>query len=271
VSPSNRGWASERLWTIPATTAPVRDAPVVWDDYAGLPPFRRCDAGEHGLSDADVRRLLTHGVLVRLAHGLLAGYRRPELATEKPADIALRVQAMQWRYPDAVAGWRTAAVLHGLWLLGPVGPVQLLRTRGYPRRKHDVRVDSVPLPSEHLAVVEGVVATGLTRTAVDLIEQLTGREALAIADSALRACFPVEDLLAMAAEVGHHEGGSVHRVLELADARSQSALESMSRWLFHVKRLPAPEPQVLIGDDAGPFALVDFLWREQGSSAKPTA
>jgi hypothetical protein len=195
---------------------------------------------------------------------LLAGYRRPELATEKPADIALRVQAMQWRYPDAVAGWRTAAVLHGLWLLGPVGPVQLLRTRGYPRRKHDVRVDSVPLPSEHLAVVEGVVATGLTRTAVDLIEQLTGREALAIADSALRACFPVEDLLAMAAEVGHHEGGSVHRVLELADARSQSALESMSRWLFHVKRLPAPEPQVLIGDDAGPFALVDFLWREQG-------
>ena len=52
------------------------------------------------------------------------------------------------------------------------------------------------------------------------------------------------------------------RVLLQADVRSQSALESMSRWQFYLARLPSPELQVLIGDDVGPFALVDFLWRE---------
>jgi very-short-patch-repair endonuclease len=50
----------------------------------------------------------------------------------------------------------------------------------------------------------------------------------------------------------------------LADDQSQSALESMSRWLFHARKLPMPEIQVLIGDDTDPFALADFYWREAG-------
>src|SRR4051794_16678216 len=144
----------------------------MWDDYAGLPPFRRRDAGEHGLTDADVRRLTKHGVLVRLAHGLLAGYRRRELAVELPEQVALRVQAMQRRYPIGVAGCRTAGALHGLWIVGHSGPVHLLRVKGFPREKHDVWVETTILPPEHRCVVAGVVATSRERTTVDLAQRL---------------------------------------------------------------------------------------------------
>jgi hypothetical protein len=247
-----------------ASSAGTGRLPVVWNDYAGLPPFRRIDAPQHGLTDADVRRLLARGVLVRLAHGLLAGYRRPELACDAPQAVALRVQAMQRRYPIAVAGYRTAAALHELWLVGHVGPVHLVRARGWPREKHDVLVSTAALPAEHLCVVAGVAATTVGRTVVDLADALSGGEALAVADSALRAGLTTAALHSTAAELGYSSTGHLHRVLSMASADSQSALESMSRWLFYVSRIPRPEIQVLIGDGEGPFALVDFFWREHG-------
>jgi hypothetical protein len=236
----------------------------MWDDHAGLPPFRRCEADQFGLTDADVRRLLGHGVLVRLAHGLIAGYRRPELAEDEVHRLALRAQAMQRRYPDAAAGMQTAAALHRLWLVGPQGPVRLLRTRGYPRRKPDVVVETVALPAEDITVVEGVVTTSLERTTIDLLPRLAGGEALALADSALRAGAKPAELARLASEFGYFSDSFVVRVLNEANPLSQSALESMSRWLFLIAGVPKPELQVLLGDDVGPFALVDFLWREQG-------
>jgi hypothetical protein len=236
----------------------------MWDDHAGLPPFRRCEADQYGLSDADVRRLLSRGVLIKLSYGLIAGYRRRELAVDHVAALVLRVQGMQRRYPESVAGGRTAAALHRLWLVGPVGPVRLLRARGYPRRKPDVVVDTVALPEEQLVTVEGVVATNIARTVIDLLACLPGGEALAIADSALRAGADRDALLGLAAELGRRAGSAEVRVVERADIRSESALESMSRWLFLVAILPAPELQVSFADDRGPFAVVDFLWREHG-------
>jgi very-short-patch-repair endonuclease len=233
----------------------------MWNDFAGLPPFRRRDAPRFGLTDADVRRLLDHGVLIRLAHGLLAGYRRSELAIEDPAQVALRAQAMQRRYPGAVVGLRTAAALQRLWLVGPIGPTQLLRPRGYPRTKHDVTVESTPLPPGHLGVAEGVLVTTMARTVVDLADRLPGGEALAVADSALRLGAKPQDMKRIAAELGHDPDGQVARVLRQASPLSQSALESMSRWLFYVRHVATPELQVTFEDNDGPFAIVDFLWR----------
>jgi hypothetical protein len=236
----------------------------VWDDYAGLPPFRRRDAPDYGLTDADVRRLLEHGVLVRLAHGLLAGYRRLELATEDPQQLALRVQAMQRRYPIGVAGYRTAAALHALWLVGGSGPVHLLRARGRPREKHDVWVETVELPPDHRCVVRGVVATSLARTAADLVQRLDGGEALAVVDSALRAGLTTADLVAMLDALAVAPDDRAREVIRLGDPLSGSALESLSRWLFHRSRLPKPELQKPFKDESGPFAETDFYWEEFG-------
>lgn len=236
----------------------------MWDDHAGLPPFRRGDAGDYGLTDADVRRLLNHGVLIRLAHGLLAGYRRKELAVEEPSQVGLRVQAMQRRYPIAIAGYRTAAALHTLWIVGHSGPVHLLRERGFPREKHDVWVETASLPPHHRCVVEGVVATTIERTTVDLAQRLDGGEALALVDSALRSGVTKDQLFAMCDALCIDAKAWVRGPISLGDDRSESALESMSRWLFHDNRLPAPELQALLGDDDGPFASVDFYWKDEG-------
>jgi hypothetical protein len=236
----------------------------MWDDYAGLPPFRRGQAGDHGLRDADVRRLLRQGVLVRVAHGLLCGYRRPELAADEPEQVAIRVQAMQRRYPLGIAAYRTGAALNRMWLIGHSGPVHLIRSHGYPREKHDVLVETAAVPENHRCVAAGVVTTTIARTAVDLAARLAANEALALVDSALRAGASSCELLDIARWLGNEPDSKLCRLLERADPRSQSPLESMSRWLFHASRIPDPDLQVLIGDDEGPFALVDFLWREHG-------
>jgi hypothetical protein len=198
-----------------------------------------------------------------MGHGLLAGFRCPDLGTEEPQGVALRVLAMLNRYPNAVARRRTAAALHRLWLIGHSGPVHLARCSGFPRLKHDVVVDTIEYADVELCEVLGVRATTLVRTAAELIHCSSPGEALAVADSAMRAGCSLAELTA-AAEAVERPAPLTSRVLALADPRSDSALESMSRWLFHISRIPMPEPQVLIGDDSGPFALVDFLWREVG-------
>jgi hypothetical protein len=53
-------------------------------------------------------------------------------------------------------------------------------------------------------------------------------------------------------------------VLPLGDPRSESPMESWSRWLFHEADLPEPELQGLIVDPDGRFlGRADFVWREQ--------
>jgi len=217
------------------------------------------------LSDADVRRLLRAGVLVRLAHGLLAGYRRRELADTDPVALALRVQAMQRRYPTALAAYRTAATLHELWLVGKVGPVHLVREGGRVREKHDVWVEPGYVSAAERQIVYGVEATAMLRTVTDLACRLGPAEALAVADSALRRGLPA-DALAAAAASGEWAGLIAGEVLKLADRRSESALESISRWVLHEGKLPPPGLQAPLIDDGGdePFAWVDFYWEEEG-------
>jgi very-short-patch-repair endonuclease len=215
------------------------------------------------LTDADVRRLLLSGELIRLAHGLVAGYRRERLANDEVANLVLRIQGMQRRYPNAIAAFRTAARLHQLWLLGPPGPVHLVRPAGRRREKHDVWVETANVPESERAVVRGVEATSISRTTADLAARLAPAEALAVADCALRRGQSLAAVLAIAQEHGLSRDHLAWQVLAMADARSESLLESVSRWSIHTHRLPPPQLQVTLRDDAGPFARVDFLWEEQ--------
>ena len=50
------------------------------------------------------------------------------------------------------------------------------------------------------------------------------------------------------------------RLVSFADARAESALESVGRWRMHEAALPAPELQVLLHDDDGPIGRTDFCW-----------
>jgi hypothetical protein len=154
---------SSRVVTCGQTTSTLAETatlPDVINDAAWLPPFRRRDAPCHDLKEADVRRLLASGDLVRLAYGILIGRLRAELATEDPDVAALRALAMLQRYPLAVAARRTAAAIHGLWLIGPAGPVHLYRLAGFPRENVGVVAEPVVVPADQLAVVRGAVTPG---------------------------------------------------------------------------------------------------------------
>lgn len=225
-------------------------------EYAGLPPFKRCESHLHGLAGRDFRRLLNQGVLVKLAHGLVAGRDWIDFATDDASAEAVRVLGMLRRYPDAMAAGRSAAALRGLWLIRPVGPVHLYREHGYPRLKYDIRVDPVARGSVERCDLDGVPATSLVRSAVDAGREAEWREAVAIFDSALRQGAQRSELLQAATTT------AVRALIEFADRRSESALESVSRWQIHEARLPEPELQVWFYDDNGvPTARTDFYWR----------
>lgn len=224
-------------------------------EFSALPPFKRCEASLHGLADRDFRRLVTNGVLVRLAHGLVAGRDWIDSSRNDAMAEATRVMAMLRRYPGARAAGRSAAALNGLWLIDRVGPVHLFRDAGWPRLRYDVRVETVAVDPSDICDVLGVPSTGLIRSALDAAREADPREAVAIMDSALRLGAQRSELLARAINPW------VHAAVAFADSRSESALESVSRWEIHRARLPAPEIQVWFYDGAVPYARTDFYWR----------
>lgn len=100
--------------------------------------------------------------------------------------------------------------------------------------------------------------TGFVRTVVDCARKLPFDEALAIADSALRAGDVTRDQLEAAARAANGPGATrVRRVVEAADGRAANPFESVLRAI--VLGVPGLEarPQVQVAD-AGCFATVDL-------------
>ena len=50
--------------------------------------------------------------------------------------------------------------------------------------------------------------------------------------------------------------------MAFADGRAESPLEPVGRWRLHRAELPAPELQVVLGNEYGPLGRVDFYWPE---------
>lgn len=91
-----------------------------------------------------------------------------------------------------------------------------------------------------------------------------GIRSVVSADSALRN--GIVSAAALAAVLDDCHGwpriGMARRAIELADPKSESVLESVSRVGMHEQGLPKPSTQVVICDTDGPFARADFLWEE---------
>ena len=89
----------------------------------------------------------------------------------------------------AVASHQTAAVVHGLDLVGKPPPfVTITRAPGNGSRsgRPGVVVRSAALPAEHVTERVGVAVTTVARTVVDLARTLNLSEGVVAADSALR-------------------------------------------------------------------------------------
>ena len=170
--------------------------------------------------------------------------------------------------PGAVIARESAAVLHGIALLGRLPEqVQLVRVgRAGGRRTTATRTLSAPLDYE---VVErdGVSIASVAQTLVDLGRRRSFASNLTSLDHALRQEWVTKEYLLEV--VNRHPGtrgnACVRRWIELADPQSESPGESLSRAVMIEHHLPAPELQREVRDARGTFlGRVDFIWPELG-------
>lgn len=119
--------------------------------------------------------------------------------------------------------------------------------------------------AQHVRSVErqGLRVTTAARTVADVARMSTLAEGLAAADHALRfgLCTRAE-LVAELAEVPARAAGRVRLalVVDLADARSMSVGESLSRAQMYLLNVQRPDLQVRYTDEQGLIGDVDFGW-----------
>lgn len=245
-----------------------------------LPPIaaRQCgvfsthQAHAAGWSDAAVRNALRSGRIVRLRTGVyqvvaldevVAGLSPYEKERWRHAAVAI---AGVLTTPGAVASHSTAAVLRGApllfvprlacaavppWLTGELPRVHLHRCTPGPGGRR----------------VGGLDVTSDERLIIDLAREHGMPSGLVAADHALHLRRTTRDRLE--SELRRCSGWpgvrAARDAVAFADGRAESVLESRSRLAFRRWDIPAPEPQVRIGNEWGRFiARVDFYWPEFG-------
>jgi hypothetical protein len=231
----------------------------------------QCDIGTRN----SISTLHRTGALVRLHQG---AYFSADAWTELD-DIdrhRVRVQAIGRRLGDEqVFSHLTAAALWRLPIIGATPHLPQIvgahaaggrSTRSFVRRETVLPLDSVE--------IDGVRVTSLATTVMDVARTCDFGQAVAIVDAALhRTGHPIagvprthvtqSDLLHLHALAAPYYGSvKAGRVLEFADALSDSPGESLSRVGIHLSRLSAPQLQVPLSGASGKRYVVDFWWPE---------
>ncbi len=239
-------------------------------DFAALPqPFARPDVVAADLSPRAMSRAVAAGTLCVVSHRL---YAVREGWEERPAWVRHRLLA-----EAAVRLTKNAIISHAsdaalLGLPHPTYPparvsmtlIEDARTLRADSWRRFLRANT---PYEHVQLREGVPRLAPARTVLDCTRELHPRDALAIADGALRAGLVTHaDLLAMRRhQRGWPQVRQSNDVLMLADGRRENWLESVSAWSVHRWGLPVGIPQVNIVDGEGHLAgRADVLWPDQG-------
>lgn len=217
----------------------------------------------HGLATAadisraiSARTLARHveaGAVVRVCHGVYA------LA---PPDVLGRLAALELMTGrPMVACMNTAAALHGFDI--ETDPrVHVLDPAIRMRPTDSVMVHQ--RAGAPLARVRDRLVTAPAWTAVEVARTLRRPRALAILDAALhvRACTIVDLRDAVREQRGRRGIVRVRELVERADGRTESPMESEARLVFIDGGLPMPTLQYEIIDRCGDLWRVDFAWPE---------
>lgn len=225
------------------------------------------EAGRVGVSADDLRAACASGELVRVRVGAYAEgeqWRRLDAAGR----YRLRVLAAARRLRRPLFTHDSAAAL---WRLPRIGPwpedvhVAVPHVSGSASAGGVQRHRLAVLP-DHLVRVDGVRATGVTRTVVDVARSWSFTAALVAADHALHARWATPARLeAELARTGSGRGVRRARaVLAAASGQSESVGESLSRARMVELGLPVPQLQHVVEDADGVVGRVDFWWPELG-------
>lgn len=221
-----------------------------------------------GVPRREIDRALRAGELVRLRRDVLVCAEMWQAAARwERHQIRARAVMHSPQVASAVAlSHHSALSLLGVPLFGVDDRVHVVRTDG--RRGHSddvVRVHS-PISPSWVTDVDGIRIVKPARAALQVAGAFGVQPGLVSADGCLhlKHCDGAALKKALAARGYGHGHSRAKTVAEHANAVSESAGESRSRWVFRLLDLPAPDQQVTIRDATGQFvARVDFLFREQ--------
>jgi hypothetical protein len=231
--------------------------------------FTYAQALKAGYTAEAIRYRVCRRRWVRLRRGVLAerevwaaaqASRHAEHALEVAGALLLQPEGAAASHTSAgrlhrvpfVGGWPVAATL-------TVPPAAGQRRNAYRRRR--VHRCVAPLPDDHVMTIGSLRVTTPARMLVELSKELDFPEATVVADAVLRDQLVERgDILAVVAACGGSR--KPRRVVEFADPRAESPLESYGRAVLHEHGVPRLEPQVWLYDDRGLIGRVDGFLAE---------
>ena len=212
-----------------------------------------------GATRGMARSRLATGRWWRPFHGAYADARMPRTPVTYARAATLLV-------PDSASSHGSALQLWDVKIAEPVralAEITIDRAASAVRPRRGLLVHRAAMTGADLRSRHGITVLDAARTVVDLARRERPEIGLAVADAVLRAGHT--DPAALRAKLGEVVGlrgvVTARRVVALADARSESPMESICRWLYADAGLPMPEIQHNYVDRHGRFvARVDFYW-----------
>lgn len=211
-----------------------------------------------------LRRKIQRGDVVKPARGMYA--RDPYWrALSKPRRTLHVMRTMQSLHPNWVFCHESAAVAFGLPVSHEkLGEVHVAMSRSQ-RNANSKGIRWHVVEHDELAVVQGLRVTSLPRTAFDCMRTSDFKQALAIADGALRSSGRrSSSFVSCFRRIGGNLAGTAHavRTMRYADARSESGGESIARAAMIRQGFALPELQVDLPQPMNHQRSfrVDFLW-----------
>jgi predicted transcriptional regulator of viral defense system len=230
-----------------------------------------------GVSKDQLRWWARSGQVTAIARGVYTPTAWLRNMADDPRHLhAIAVGAMIKRNPGLVASHESAARLHGIDLLLPTGttvpPVTLTR-RPQAHSRSLVRgtlIRVARLPDDHVTTALGIPVTTVARTVMDIARTANFMKGVVAADSALRNHIAIKVEFAIILQDCAQWKGVVRarQVLDFADGRAESALESVARVTFAQFRIPPPGLQVNIRGAQGFIGRADFCWHEYRTIAE---
>lgn len=228
----------------------------------------RTNAISSGFNDHLLKRMCDSGELHRVRPGI---YTVP-VEDEAPDPLAHHVidihAAMAKQRRSAVVSHASAAVLHRIPLwdidLGRVHMTQPGMSGGHTSaRRHQ---HMAYLSVDQITEVDGVPATSVARTVVDLARTVRFTRAVAAGDAALNNALTTVDELLTEIDLLHGKSGAGRAAAAISamDPRSESPGESLSRMIMDREGLPRRELQRVIRVDGVMLGRVDFYFDELG-------
>jgi Transcriptional regulator, AbiEi antitoxin len=224
------------------------------------PVFTVDEAYAIGWTPAALHHACRRGRVRRIRRGVYTAL--PEVTPQ------LAAQAAACAARHGVVSHRSAALLHGLPLIGAHAPVPELTVP--PRSSADlpgIHFYRARLRPQDTVTIGDTRVTSVPRTVADLARHRPVATAVAAIDAALHGqTATVEEIQDVLRFCWNWPGiRRAWRALRLSDGRAESPLESVSRLVIPKLGLPRPEPQKHIFDRYGRLCgRGDFYWDEYG-------